>query len=273
VTCRWRPSDRLPEVCLLASQGWQNAAKPSGHEATGRESLRKKDDVFNDVDASLAAFLSDEALPGAGISIAFEPPTREWASRRTAPVLNCFLVDVREDLERRTTTLTEVRDETGRTVSRAPAPRIFRITYLVTAWTAVPEDDHRLLGSALIALLRHDVVQPTHARGYVADLVSEGRPPAIRVGGLGLSERTVAEVWAALDADYRPCIPVAYLLPLPAGEEEKAGPPQTQPPRLTVSDEERTETILGRDPVPVEASARTRLRGGTVQPVAPGDKR
>jgi hypothetical protein len=216
--------------------------------------------VFHDVDATLSAFLAEEALPGAGIAIEFDPPTREWASRRTAPALNCFLIDVREDLEQRSTTLTDVLDDTGRTIARAPAPRIFRVTYLVTAWTAVPEDDHRLLGSALVALLRHDVVQEAHARGYVAELVAEGRPPSVRVGGLGLSERTVAEVWAALDADYRPCLPVTYLLPLASGELIAAGPPQTQPPRITVTNEAATDTVFGPDPLMDSPTARTRVR-------------
>ena len=60
-----------------------------------------------DVDRAVAALLESERLGGQAAKVAFDAPKKEWAAARTAPTLNLFLADIREDLTRRTTTLIE----------------------------------------------------------------------------------------------------------------------------------------------------------------------
>jgi hypothetical protein len=57
--------------------------------------------MIHDVDASLAALIRAEALAGGEAEVVFDPPTKEWASRRHAPAVDVFLYDIREDVTRR----------------------------------------------------------------------------------------------------------------------------------------------------------------------------
>ncbi len=63
--------------------------------------------MLADVDRAVAALLESERLGGQAAKVAFDAPKKEWAAARTAPTLNLFLADIREDLTRRTTTLIE----------------------------------------------------------------------------------------------------------------------------------------------------------------------
>ena len=74
----------------------------------------------------------------------FDAPTKDWAARRTTPTIDVYLYDIREDLRRRQLGMTGVRDAEGKVVSHRQPPRFFKLSYLLTAWTQRPEDEHRL---------------------------------------------------------------------------------------------------------------------------------
>ena len=82
----------------------------------------------------------------------FDAPTKDWAGRRNAPTIDVYLYDIREDLRRRERGLINEYDERGRIVGRHLPPRHFKLSYLVTAWTQRPEDEHRLLVGAAAVL-------------------------------------------------------------------------------------------------------------------------
>jgi hypothetical protein len=216
--------------------------------------------VLADLDSGLVKYLSSHTIPGEPVVVALDPPTRDWASKRTGPALNLFLADIREDAGMRSTNPSEIVDEQGQVVSRQSAPRYFCITYLLTAWTSSPDDDHRLLGAALIALLRQDYVPFDYCLGSLGEFADAGIPIRIRVGSRALSEKAYSELMTAVGGDYRPSLSVTVTLPVPAGIPTPAGPPQTVPPeiRLGKSRGQVSDTVRGRDPKDPDAGIRTR---------------
>ena len=112
--------------------------------------------MIQDVDDSLRALVKRDALNGSGVDVAFDAPTREWVAKRNSPVVDMYLYDIREDTSRRQTAWEDIRDETGRVTGRRLPPRRYRLSYLVTAWTQRPEDEHRLLSSLLACFVQHE---------------------------------------------------------------------------------------------------------------------
>jgi hypothetical protein len=180
--------------------------------------------VIHEVDEVLKGLLSGGALTGTGVEIAFEAPTRDWAARRNSPTVNAYLYDIREDGKRRESGMTEVRDERGTVLRRRLPPRWFRLSYLVTAWTKRPQDEHRMLSAVLATLLPHELLQPAELTGSLAAL---GFTLPLAVAG-NLDARSSAEVWSALGGELKPSIDVMVTVPIPSFPEYDAGPPVTE---------------------------------------------
>lgn len=218
--------------------------------------------MLADLDIAISRYLTAETLPGQSIKVELDPPTKDWASRRTGPVLNLFLADVREDLDRRTVNPREIVNENGQVTARVAPLRFYAVTYLLTAWTATPEDDHQLLGSALIALLKQDIVPPSYIGGQLAAIVAKGFSITTRVGGKTFTERMVTELMTAIGGDYRPTLSIVASIPVPTGIPTEAGPPQTAPPAIKVgnTDSGAQSEVRGRNPADPDAGMRTRTR-------------
>ena len=223
--------------------------------------------MISDVDRTLRSMLMSEISLGESLDVSFDAPTRDWSARRTGPVLNLFLADLRENLDRRSSDLAEVRDENGVVVARRQRDRVFALTYALTAWTSSAEDDHELLSAALECLLRHDCLPQEHAAGVVSELGSDGRLPAVVVGLPSFSDKLATELWGAVGADYRPTLWVVIEVPVSAGPSLPVGPPQTQPPVYSFSDQAAalTERVLGTSP-DEPARVRTRTRDAAPLP-------
>src|ERR671928_619957 len=145
--------------------------------------------MIQDVDESLRALVKREALNGSKAEVAFDAPTKEWSSRRNAPTVDLYLYDIREDLEQREVMWEELRNDAGFVKERRPPPRRFKLSYLVTAWTQRPEDEHRLLSSVLSCFLRFDALPRDVLQGELAE-----QPYPVRVTiGLPLpAERSIS---------------------------------------------------------------------------------
>ena len=78
-------------------------------------------------------------------------------------------------------------------MARHLPPRYFKLSYLVTAWTQRPEDEHRLLSALLSCFLRHDAIPADLLAGPLAELglpvADHGRPAA--AGGPRVRRRLV----------------------------------------------------------------------------------
>lgn len=181
--------------------------------------------MIHEVDEVLRGMLRGGALAGTGVEIAFDAPTRDWAARRNAPTLDAYLYDIREDANRRERGAVAIRDERGVVISRRQPPRWFRLSYLITAWTKRPEDEHRLLSAVLATLLPQEVLPPAALTGALAAL---GLAVPITVAAAPAESRSLADIWSALGGELKPSLDVVVTAPFPAYPEYDAGPPVTE---------------------------------------------
>ncbi|MDX2606106.1 DUF4255 domain-containing protein [Streptomyces caniscabiei] len=181
--------------------------------------------MIHEVDEVLKGLIGGGALAGSGIDVSFEAPTRDWAARRNAPAVNTYLYDIREDVSRRQRGYMPVRDERDIVVRRRQPPRWFRLSYLVTAWTKQPQDEHRLLSAVLANLLTRELLPPSELPAALGAL---GLSVPLSVAGLHTESRSLAEIWSALGGELKPSLDLVVTAPFPAFPEYDAGPPVTE---------------------------------------------
>jgi hypothetical protein len=158
-----------------------------------------------------AVFREIGGLDADEVDVAFDAPDREWAARVGKPTVNCYLYDIRENLDLRGTEWTVERLADGRTVSKRQAPRRFDLSYVCTAWTADVEDEHRLIWRVLATMIRCPEIPRRLLKGNLADLSWPVITEVAQPDGL---LRDPADVWSALDNRIRPSINVVVTLPL-----------------------------------------------------------
>jgi hypothetical protein len=182
--------------------------------------------VFNEVDEALRALVRAEAVNSSGVDVVFDAPTKEWSSRRNAPTVNLYLYDIREDMRRRERGLINSYDERGVVVSRQQPPRHFKVSYLITAWTQRPEDEHRLLSALLYCFLRNESLPTELLSGALAEL---GLPVTLSVALPPPEDRAFADVWSALGGELKPSLDLVVTAPVDGGRPFPAGPPVQEP--------------------------------------------
>jgi hypothetical protein len=191
--------------------------------------------VIHDVDAALRALLERDALQGTDVDVVFDAPTKEWASRRSAPTVDVYLYDVREDLRRRQVGRTDIRGADGIVTERRQPPRWFKLSYLVTAWTQRPEDEHRLLSRLIVAFLRLDVLPPDVISG---DLGASGWPVGLTLAIPPPEDRALSDTWSAMGGDLKPSLDLVITAPVDLNRALHVGPPVLEETRLRLADEE-----------------------------------
>src|SRR5215469_7477201 len=211
--------------------------------------------MIQEVDEALRMLVRREALPGTDVDVAFDAPTKDWSTRRNAPTLDLYLYDIREDLQRREVMWQAFRDQEGFVTTRQPPPRHYKLSYLVTAWTQRPEDEHRLLSALLSCFVRHERLPDDVLTGaLLGDLpifATIALPPP--------SDRPLSDIWSALGGELKPSLDLVVTAPLVDAREEVAGPPVMEEPRITVS---RPEAEAEAEPEAEPAAARRRRRPG-----------
>lgn len=220
--------------------------------------------MIQDVDETLLALVRREALGGASVDVAFDAPTREWVARRNAPTVDLYLYDIREDMARREVQWERVTDAAGRVTERRPPPRRFKLSYMVTAWTQRPEDEHRLLSSLLGCFIRHERLAPAECLGTLADQAL----PLIVTTALPLgTDRSIADLWSALGGELKPSIDLIVTAPFVIDVAQKAGPPVLEEPRLAIVTRQGNEQAGGGRRAGRKASA------AVVEPPIPDETR
>ncbi len=153
------------------------------------------------------------------IEVLLDAPTREWSARRNSPTLDLYLYDIREDLRRRENGTLDVHDENGHVTERRRPPRFYKLSYLITAWTQRPEDEHLLLSSVLLCLLRHDHLPFDVLAGSLAGLTL---PIPVTVALPPPEDRALSDVWSALGGELKPSLDLVVISPFEAGPVDKA---------------------------------------------------
>jgi hypothetical protein len=166
--------------------------------------------MFQDVDETLRAVLvADVPIKRNEIDIAFDRPSRDWSGRLTRPTLNAFLFDIREREDLRDDQPITTRDTNGRAVRQRP-PRRIDLSYLLTAWTTEPDDEHRILGRVLASLYRTDSVPAEMLQG---DLKNSAYPVLARVTR---PDQLIKphDLWGSLDNDLHTPLVWVWTVPL-----------------------------------------------------------
>lgn len=194
--------------------------------------------MIPEVDHALRALIEREAVDSTEVEVEFDAPTKDWASRRTAPTVDVYLYDIREDLRRRERGW--INEYTGsQLAARHMPPRYFKLSYLVAAWTQRPEDEHRLLASLLSCFLRYEALPDDLLTGSLAALKL---PVPMTIALPPPEDRSFADVWTALGGELKPSLDVVVTAPLETGRTYRTGPPVQVPAILHV------EGIDGRVP-------------------------
>ena len=163
--------------------------------------------MIADIDELLRDLLKQEIdIKGNEIDIKFDQPKREWSSRVGKPTINLFLFDIRENLRLRgAEQYTTIKRPDGTAEVRRNLVRI-DLRYLMTAWVKDSEDEHLLLSSALIALLRNPFFPPEM---LPESLRGQPAPIPIDVATFPTEKGPIdkfTEIWGVLDNELRPGI-------------------------------------------------------------------
>jgi hypothetical protein len=122
-----------------------------------------------------------------------------------------------------------MRGTDGMVSARRQPPRRFRLAYLVTAWTQRPEDEHRLLSSLLVCMLRNPMLKSGELGG---ELDAADLPVYIEVGQPESQERSLADIWTALGGELKPSLDVVVTAPVVVGASAPYGAPVTEGPTI-----------------------------------------
>ncbi|MEE6282126.1 DUF4255 domain-containing protein [Georgenia sp. MJ170] len=212
--------------------------------------------MIREIDDALRELVRARALADPDVDVVFDAPTTDWAARRNAPTVNMFLYDIREDTRWRERGWAPRAGDDGVIAGRVPAPRLFKLSYLVTAWTSRPEDEHRLLDSLLVTLLGQEILPPEMLGGDLEGVripVSVGMPPP--------EDRGFADVWSSLGGQLKPSIDVVLTAPFSAGAMLPAGPPVDEPMVVQLTDRRDGGTDRSRQHVPPPLSGAAIARG------------
>jgi Pvc16 N-terminal domain len=169
-----------------------------------------------------------------GVDIAFDAPASEWSAKLTAPTVNLFLYDMRENVAEAEATTRDVR--INGVAMATPPPMRLEVTYAVTAWTKAVEDEHRLLSQVLAILFSHSSLP--------GDLLS-GRLAAASVyrsieTEVGRPKEEKADFWTSIGGRYKASIDYAVRMEVESGVTFTRGPEvRTQTVRVQLADGSR----------------------------------
>jgi hypothetical protein len=177
--------------------------------------------MISDLDETIRKVLVEAGgFKPSEVEVSFEIPNREWSTGIARPTLNCYLFDIRENRELRQHGMSQVSQGGNGIYRQRPAMR-FDLTYLVTAWTAAVEDEHRLLWHALHTLTRFETIPAEYLQG---DLLASDGPIFARTALPESILKSPGEFWTALENQIKPSLSYVVTVGLPR-DAIPAGPP------------------------------------------------
>ncbi len=160
--------------------------------------------MLADLDETLRKLLMAEIpIKNGDVDISFDQPKREWSARLSKPAINLFLYDIRENNVLRQHQWERL-DNNGRALNDLATRKrtAFRVdcSYVITSWAADPEDEHRLLTRALLALFRFPVLPVKYLTGSVQN------PPYDIQARLASHDKLTdpTDLWNVLDNEMHP---------------------------------------------------------------------
>ncbi|MGK7924986.1 MAG: DUF4255 domain-containing protein [Spirulina sp.] len=155
--------------------------------------------MLDNLDATLKQLLEREMPPNVPsrdtkVYIYFDTPYQGAIKQK--PAINCFLYDVRENVELRSSAWSVEKITNGKALKKRPPARV-DCSYLITAWPEREDDirtEHQLLGEVMKVLLRYRRIPET----FVSDSW-EGQELPLRLISLRPSNlQSFGEFWQAM---------------------------------------------------------------------------
>jgi hypothetical protein len=182
--------------------------------------------MINDLDETLSVLLKRELPKGRAeqVQVSFSAPDDQFPPPSvTLPAIDLFLYDIRENLDLRSNEMYFERNLNG-TVTKSIAPVRMDISYLITAWpsqsVANPsEDEHRLLGEVIRALLRFRTIPKEALQG---DLLSQDLPLPVTTLQPGRLQ-SLGEFWQALGGKPKAALNCTVTLAVDVSKPETIG--------------------------------------------------
>lgn len=177
--------------------------------------------MFQDLDATLQAMLSAPAAPAElrAADVSFQTPDRSYTP--TQATVNLFLHDVAENRELRDDA--RVTDLTNGVYTVGPPPLRVDCTYLTTAWSSKTsglkaQEEHRLLGLALVWMSRFSVIDDTFLQG---GLITPPQPYPVPVTVAQTKEgQSMGHFWTALGIAPRPAFSLTVTIGVQPSDEQ-----------------------------------------------------
>jgi hypothetical protein len=179
--------------------------------------------MINDLDETLSKLLKSK-LPSRlaeQVQVSFSAPDDQFPPPSvTLPAIDLFLYDIRENVELRSNEIYFDRKPDG-TVVQNQAPVRVDISYLITAWpsqsVADPsEDEHRLLGEVIRALIRYRTIPNEMLQG---ELASQNLPLPVTTLQPGRLQ-SLGEFWQALGGKPKAALNYMVTLAMDASAEK-----------------------------------------------------
>ena len=160
--------------------------------------------MIEDLDEALRQLLTREMpIKNSEVDIQFDQPKREWSARLSRPTVNLFLYDIRENVKlRHTAQGWDVERRPDGTAIQRRRPFRTDLHYLLTAWATEPEDEHRLLTSAMLALFR---VPEIPVELLPESLQDQPGPITLKVAQYDTAQN-LTDLWSSLDNELRPAL-------------------------------------------------------------------
>lgn len=145
------------------------------------------------------------------IDVAFDQPKREWSARLSRPTLNLFLYDMRENIHLRSPSPGwEVTRQANGTVRQRPAAIRMNLYYMISAWAADPDDEHRLITRLLMALFR----SPSLPDEFLPEILKDQPAPIAIQAAQPDALTKPTDLWGVLDNEVRPAVSFVATLAL-----------------------------------------------------------
>jgi hypothetical protein len=160
--------------------------------------------MIEEIDETLRKLLVRELpIKNGEVDVAFDHPNREWSARLSRPTLNLFLYDLRENPRlRQTQPSWETQHFSDGTTFQRRKPFRVDLQFMITAWAAEPDDEHRLLSRTLTAMFRF----PFIPENLLSEgLLTQNKQIPLMVGQ-GNELQNLVDIWSVLDNEMHPAL-------------------------------------------------------------------